>query len=344
MLEVFASRIGSPLDALIKVRNDKGEVLLVKDDHKLPLIGTILQNFDACAQFTAPADGTYTVEISDTTGNGSKAHRWQLRIDHPRPEFQVYATRSTLNAPQGGIEPLRILAVRKEGFTGEIRFTLDKSAAPFCRLEGTTILPADADTTNLTIRQHFAKKRTKDQPLQIYAEAKINGKLVKVPVLPTDEMMQAFAYTHLVPAEELLLNTRGRMELDGRYNDKFQSTLVLAPGAAKTWLLDIKNAENWGLQAVSESGPASIQYKVVPEKEFLALQIKVPEDLKPGDYALVIRLEGVIPADGVKVKRPRKVQGWLPAIALTVKKPEPKAEAKPAAKKPAKKPVKAAAK
>ena len=328
ILEAFAARIGSPFDALLKIRNEKGELLKIADDRPLPLVGTILQNFDAYTEFQAPADGIYTVEVADTTGNGSKAHRWQLRVDRPRPGFRLYATRSFLSVPQGGIDPLKILAIREEGFSGDIRFTLDKATAAVCRLEGSAILPAGSDSTNLAIRQNYSKRRVKDLPIRIFGEAKINGKVVRVPVLPADEAMQAFAYTHLVPAEELLLNTRYKQELDGKYNEKFQSKLKLPPGGAKTWILPIKNAENWGIQAIAETAPAGIQYTVIPDKDFLAVQIKTPENLKKGTYPLVIRLEGMIPADGAKRKTPRKVKGWLPAIILTIADATPEVSSK----------------
>jgi hypothetical protein len=42
----------------------------------------------------------------------------------------------------------------------------------------------------------------------VFASAEIDGRTVRVPVLPCDEYEQAFAWKHLVPAESFLLMTR----------------------------------------------------------------------------------------------------------------------------------------
>ena len=45
-------------------------------------------------------------------------------------------------------------------------------------------------------------------PVELFAEAVINGKKVEKRVIPCEECTQAFAYTHLLPAEELSLGTQ----------------------------------------------------------------------------------------------------------------------------------------
>ena len=42
-------------------------------------------------------------------------------------------------------------------------------------------------------------------PTKIYAEAQVNGQTIRRQVIPAEEMMQAFAYNHLVPAESFYM-------------------------------------------------------------------------------------------------------------------------------------------
>ena len=43
----------------------------------------------------------------------------------------------------------------------------------------------------------------------IYAAGRVDGKELRKPVIPCDEFIQAFAYTHLLPAREFYLGTVG---------------------------------------------------------------------------------------------------------------------------------------
>ena len=43
----------------------------------------------------------------------------------------------------------------------------------------------------------------------MFATAKIDGRTVRVPVVPCDEYEQAFAWKHLVPAETFLMTFQG---------------------------------------------------------------------------------------------------------------------------------------
>ena len=47
------------------------------------------------------------------------------------------------------------------------------------------------------------------RPVKVFATAQIDGRKVRVPVVPCDEYEQAFAWKHLVPAESFLLTSPG---------------------------------------------------------------------------------------------------------------------------------------
>ena len=69
--EVYAARLGSPLDSRLVVRGPDGKVLAENDDAR----GT-----DSLLHFRAPADGKYQVHIHDSQRGGSQRHVYRLTI------------------------------------------------------------------------------------------------------------------------------------------------------------------------------------------------------------------------------------------------------------------------
>ena len=49
----------------------------------------------------------------------------------------------------------------------------------------------------------------KPRPVEVFASAEIDGRTVRVPVVPCDEYEQAFAWKHLVPAKTFLITSQG---------------------------------------------------------------------------------------------------------------------------------------
>ncbi len=96
--------------------------------------------------------------------------------------------------------PLTVYALRQDGFAGEIALALKDVPASFL-LSGARV-PAQQDQVRLTLT--VPPLPTKE-PLRLSLEgrATIEGKEVVRPAVPADDMMQAFAYRHLVPAQEL---------------------------------------------------------------------------------------------------------------------------------------------
>ncbi|HLJ55381.1 MAG TPA: PPC domain-containing protein, partial [Chthonomonadaceae bacterium] len=78
--EVTARRIDSELDSEIKVRDVKGNVLAANDD----AFGK-----DSRIDWTAPADGDYTLDIRDLTGHGGPTYFYNLTAKPLRPDFRL---------------------------------------------------------------------------------------------------------------------------------------------------------------------------------------------------------------------------------------------------------------
>lgn len=115
-LTAEARRFGSPLDLSLAVLDGTGKELARNDD----LPGTT----DSGLAFTLPADGTYTVVVSDLSGKvGTRAAIYRLAAAKVAPDFAL-TTAARLNVPLGGTADLVVKVVRKGGMKESIALTL----------------------------------------------------------------------------------------------------------------------------------------------------------------------------------------------------------------------------
>ena len=199
--EVFARRLGSPLDALLRVTDASGAALAWNDDTEDKGSGLNTHHADSYVRCKLPRDGACFVQLSDAQGHGGDEYAYRLRMGPPRPDFALRVTPSGINASAGCAVPITVWALRKDGFAGEIQVALKNAPAGFA-LDGGTI-PEGRDSVRMTLT---APRDRTDRPvaLQMEGRARINGQAVSRPAVPAEDMMQAFDYRHLVPAERLL--------------------------------------------------------------------------------------------------------------------------------------------
>ena len=137
--EVFAERLGSPLDATLVIRNDSGVELARAEDGP----GTL----DPVLEFTVPATVTaVTVGVVDSQGRGGTRAVYRLTVDPlsgPMPgDYRLTTPAQRVTLPVGGRVVVPVFADRR-GFGGKIDLAADSLPAGVT-LTGTTIAP-DAD-------------------------------------------------------------------------------------------------------------------------------------------------------------------------------------------------------
>jgi hypothetical protein len=120
--EVLARRLGSNLDAKLRILNESDTPLIEVDDttfDRLASSDPMIENW------TAPADGMYTIELRDLHGRGGLDFPYAIRLTSARPYFVLEAdTDKTLLAPNtSGV--LYVKALRRNGFAGEIQLAID---------------------------------------------------------------------------------------------------------------------------------------------------------------------------------------------------------------------------
>lgn len=198
--EVSARRLGNPLDSVLRLTDAGGRQLAYSDDREDKGLGLDTHHADSYLCAKLPADGAYFLHLGDVQQQGGPEYAYRLRISAPRPDFELRITPSSVNVRGGGSVPLTVYALRKDGFAGEIQLALKDAPANFT-LSGACV-PANQDQVRLTLT---APPNPLKEPgaLCLEGRAKTAGKEVARKAVPAEDMMQAFAYRHLVPAQEM---------------------------------------------------------------------------------------------------------------------------------------------
>jgi hypothetical protein len=121
-LEVFARRLGSALDAHLRVLDEKGRQLAQSDDLR---IGKRTSADAGVENWQAPADGRYFVEVRDVHLRGGEMYPYFLRIVESQPSFELYLDTDKTQVPQGGCGVLFVRMERKNGFDGEVQLEVE---------------------------------------------------------------------------------------------------------------------------------------------------------------------------------------------------------------------------
>jgi len=205
--EVLARRLGSPLDSVLTLFDENGRTLATNDDSEDKGTGLLTHHADSRIAFTLPADGVYLLRVADTQRQGGPEYGYRLRVGAPQPDFELRIVPSTINVRAGASVPITVYALRRDGFDGEIALALHDAPRGFT-LSGARIPPHES-ALQITLSAP-AGARDDTPALRIVGRASIHGKPIAHAAAPADDMMQAFAYRHLVAAKELRVCVAGQ--------------------------------------------------------------------------------------------------------------------------------------
>ncbi|MGE3818428.1 MAG: pre-peptidase [Isosphaeraceae bacterium] len=118
-IEVVARRAGAATDPVLRVLNDKEAALAEADDS--PGLGK-----DARLEWTAPADGTFALQIADLHSRGGDGFGYVIQAGPAAQDFTLSCDPDKLNVGPGGRVPLFVQVTRLGGFKGPITVELDQ--------------------------------------------------------------------------------------------------------------------------------------------------------------------------------------------------------------------------
>jgi hypothetical protein len=198
--EVYARRLDSPLDSVIKLTDKQGTLLAFNDDHEDLGSGLNTHQADSYLMARLPADGIYDVHIGDIARQGGEEYAYRLRISAPQPDFTLRVVPSSASLRGKSSATLSVYTSRQDGFTGPIKLSLKDpppgfSAAPVT-LSGTQVV------ARLTFKSDLVATK-EPVSLSIVGSAKIEEMEIAHEAVPAEDRMQAYLWRHLVPASEL---------------------------------------------------------------------------------------------------------------------------------------------
>lgn len=249
-IEVLARRLGSPLDSVIAVLDEAGRALATNDDTDDKGAGLLTHHADSRLLVTLPSDGAYVLRLADTQHQGGPEYGYRLRVSPAQPDFELRVVPSTINVRAGATVPITVHALRRDGFNGEIELALRDTFGGFV-LSGTRI-PSGVDALSLTLTAPL-NLRDDSPALTVVGRAQIGGVRLARAAVPADDMMQAFAYHHLVTAKELRACVVGR----GATVRPLDRAPVSFPRETKSrvrLMLPMKNVPNVAFEVKEPSG------------------------------------------------------------------------------------------
>jgi hypothetical protein len=266
--EVFARRLDSPLDSALTLTDANGKQIAFNDDYEDKAFGLETHHADSFILTTLPANGTYFIQLRDTQQKGGPEYAYRLRISEPRPDFDLRVTPSAINAAPGETVPITAHALRKDGFSGEIALALKDAQRGFTLTGG--LVPAGQNQVRITLTVP-PTPLAEPVSLSLEGRATIKGQEVQHLAVPAEDMMQAFAYRHLVPAKDL--------------------KVALARRQAFRFPVQIAGSQPVKI-AAGETVHLRLQYRLPPNNQIGELQFELNE-----------------PPEGVELKEAPAVQG-----------------------------------
>ncbi|MCE9556692.1 MAG: hypothetical protein K8T91_25360 [Planctomycetes bacterium] len=252
----------------------------------LPVFPVYFENDDDARQqlgadsrltFTAPADGTYLVRVTDVRGFQGDKYRYQLAIRRPRPDFSVQLLDKKIEISPGTGQKFQFKIERTDNFKDEVRLNITNLPPGFTSTLPTTIEREQYFAAAILEADSNVKAPDKStlEKIRITATAKIAGREVTREVKgPTEIKLTKSAplITWITPATDK--KREGTASLDPRQSVE----LTIAPGQTIAAQIHVKRQAYKGAVTFGRMGAGfNLPYGVYVDN--LGLNgIFVPED------------------------------------------------------------------
>jgi hypothetical protein len=123
--QVYARRLGSPLDSVLTVLDAKGKSVGNNDD--------AAGNLDSAVRIRIPEEGDYTVKIADQLNRGGPRFTYRVEIAEVQPALTLsipdtarydYETRKSIVVPRGNRFAV-LLNINRDTFNGDLKVAFD---------------------------------------------------------------------------------------------------------------------------------------------------------------------------------------------------------------------------
>lgn len=283
--EVYARRLGSPLDCLLRLTGPDGQTVAINDDYKDPAMGLVTHHADSYLRVQLPQDGVYQICVSDAQRQGGEAWAYRLYLRPPRPDFALRLAPSAVNVPSGRSATAKVHIVRKDGFAGEVELALADAPAGFTLSGGRIAEGQDAADVTITAPRGASRQVA---PLRVEGRAAVGGATVTRPVVPAEDMMQAFAWRFLVPQSELLVVVTGARPVPVVWRPLARGMRVAGPTPVRIPLGGTAQVRVEALAGGPEGGLEQVRFRLGNHARGVTLREVAPA---PGGVALTLKAD-----------------------------------------------------
>ncbi len=170
--EVKARRLGSSLDAHLRLLDEKGAAVASSDDSA--------GSKDAILTYTPLADGRYLLEIRDLLYRGGPTYPYCIIASEDEPDFEVTCDDDRAGVGPGGAVPWFVHATRRAGFDGPIEVRVEGLPRG---LSAQPVTIPSAMTDGCLVIRATPDAKPAAAPVKVFASAAVNcldGKTRKV--------------------------------------------------------------------------------------------------------------------------------------------------------------------
>lgn len=343
-LEVFAERIGSPVDAYFVLTDEKGKVIAEVDDGPDTLSPNQFytkSDDPGRHRFAAPSDGTYKVMVSTREAGVQFGPRNQyvLRVAKEKPDFRLAVMPLTPHLPDagtlsaGGAAAFAVFVFRFDGFDGAIELAAEglprgvkcpKQAIGPGQTRGTLVLTCDKSAADwegfVTVTGTAGELKHAARPFAVTWPAvgqQANQPPPNSPMLARTDRGPGLALAVRGEAPFVLTPTETALRAKG--GDKVEVTLKVARDAKFKDAVQLFAATpNFGPRQQGGQPPPPLG-TIQPNSTEIKLSVDVPPNLPPGPHTLVLRAQSAAPPPKAPNNVLRPVAGYAVApLAVTI--------------------------
>ncbi len=201
IVEMDARKFGSPLDSILMLTDAEGRELAYNDDYEDKSQALLTHHADSHLSVTLSGSDAYYLHVRDAQDKGGREFIYRMHVRSPQPDYELRVVPSSIIARPGTVVPITVFALRRDGFDGDIELAL-VDPPPGFRLSG-GVIPGTVDHLPMTLTVPTENMKS-PVALEMEGRARIRmmtRKSVTRPVIPAENMMQAFIWHHLVPVE-----------------------------------------------------------------------------------------------------------------------------------------------
>lgn len=199
VVELVGRRNGSRIDALMRLKNEYGEVLAKVDDTEDPMQGMMTFHADPVLKYTPRRSGDYILEVEDLHRGYGKDYHFLVRRHRQLPSFNAFVSPANITIPSGGTSMFRVDVTGKYKRPAHLVI----KGLPKGYTTSSTKLRGRKWDVSITAPKGAEVKRF---PIEVKLDYPGPDGREQANVVPVDKMMQAFYYTHHIQAAELALD------------------------------------------------------------------------------------------------------------------------------------------